>query len=820
MRGLGNLTRVRNERRVAWSLGEIRAIAGDARVAARNVTRHIAFACAVAGMLAIGMASVTALWSVVDSVLLRDLPFPDAGRLIAFGFHDERTGGLVGPSLPMLERWRRASPGAGAAGWQEMPSDVTMPRGPVRAWLGLVTPELFRVLGVRAELGRGFVGADDRPGAPPVIVLSDSLWRHGFGGDPGIIGRSIAVDGIDQTVIGVMPRSVSLVTRLASAWLPVDAALPQLAGNDTVPLLGAVARVRRRDTPQTVRRSLERLAPNGGHFINVRGNAPPDARPLRDLVVGDARPELVLLLGASLLVLVVACADAAALLVARASSRRREQAVRRAIGANRARLATVMLFETLILSLAACIAALLVTPALVAVVRELGASLVPRNAEIAVRPDAFLVAAGLVSLTTILSGIVPALLTTSGDVGDILRGGGGSAATRFVRAYDGLLVAELALTVMLLAGAGVLAKSVMKLLGSSSGMNTEHVVVASMTRPVEAWLRDPQSVQPFVRALSDSLASTPGVRSVAISLSPPAVAGALAPLRSGDDTAAATWNAITARYFDVLGTPIIRGRTFDSGDAAPSTNTIIVSAALARRLFAGTNPLGRVVYVPDGDHPERPWQPRVIVGEAADVIAPGITSPRPPDAYLPFARVPTAHLTVLVRSSLASPAALGAVQRIVRRLDPSQPVSGGRTLDDLLTESAARPRFYLAVLGAFGIVALILAGAGMFAGVWYIVQERRREIGIRVAVGAARADVASLVLMRVARLLALGLGFGLGGAWITTRFLRALLSGVSATDPVVLEIVCAVLTAGALVAVAAPLLEATRVDPIRVLRSE
>ena len=453
--------------------------------------------------------------------------------------------------------------------------------------------------------------------------------------------------------------------------------------------------------------------------------------------------------------------------------------------------------------------------------RVLGASLVPRDAEIAVRPDAFLVAAGLVSVATILSGIVPALLTTSGDAGDILRGGGvGSAAKQFVRAYDWLLVAELALTVMLLAGAGVLAKSVMKLLGSSSGMNTEHVLVASMTRPVDAWLRDRQSVRPFVRALSDSLAATPGVRSVAIALSPPAVEGALAPLRSGDDTAAATWNAITAGYFDVLGTPILRGRLFDSRDAPASTNTIMVSAALARRLFADSNPLGRVVYVPDGDHPEAPWQPRVIVGEAADVVAPGITTPRAPDAYLPFARVPTAHLTVLVRSSLASPAALGALQRIVRSLDPSQPVSGGRPLDDLLTESAARPRFYLAVLGAFGVVALILAGAGMFAGVWYIVQERRREIGIRVAVGAARADVASLVLARVARILALGLGIGLAGAWITTRFLRALLSGVSAADPAVLEIVCAVLTAGMLVAVAVPLLEATRVDPIRVLRSE
>ncbi len=388
-RRLGNVTRVREESRDAWSLGASGAMAGDARVAVRNLLRHPGFACTVAGMLAIGMASVTALWSVVDSVLVRELPFPDADRLVAFGFHDPRTGGLIGPSLPMLERWRRASPGYMAGGWQEMPYDVATPAGPVEAWVGLTTPDLFRLLGVRAELGRGFMAADDRPGAPPVIVLSDSLWREGFGGDPGIIGRSVAINGIDETVIGVMPRELSLVTRLAVAWLPLDAAIPELAANDTVALIGAVTRVRRRDTPQTVVRMLERVAPNGGRFINVGGKARAEARSLHDVVVGDARPELVLLFSASVLVLVLACADAAALLVARASSRRRAQAVRRAIGANRARLASVMLFETLAISVVASVAALLVTPALVGVVRQLGASLVPRYAEIACAPMRF-----------------------------------------------------------------------------------------------------------------------------------------------------------------------------------------------------------------------------------------------------------------------------------------------------------------------------------------------------------------------------------------------------------------------------------------------
>lgn len=797
------------------------AVGGDARFAVRSLIRHPGFAWAVAGILAIGMASVTAAWSVVDSVLVRPLPFPDADRLVSFGFRASRTGDLIGPSFPMLDRWRRASPGSTAAAWQEIPYDIGTPGSPIRAWVGLVSPNLFRVLGAGAELGRDFSAVDDQPGAAPVVVLSDSLWRSTFGGDPGIIGRSVSVNGIDHTVIGVMQRKVSLVTGAAVAWTPAGAELPDLAGNDSVPTVGAVARIGPRDTPERVRRTLDRLAPNGAKFLMLRGRAPAAALPLHDVVVGDARLELGLLFSAAVLVLVVACANAAALLVARASARRREHAVRRAIGASRARLVSATLLETLALSVVASTAALLVTPALVALVRQLGASLVPRDVEIAVHADAFLVATALALLTTVMSGVLPAVLTTRGDAADALRGAGGASAPGgYVRAYDWLLVAELAVTLMLLSGAGLLAKSVVLLLGDSSGMRTEHVVVATVMRPVEPWLRDRQSVTPFIRALVDSLQASAGVAVAAISLAPPAVPAATARVRQGDDTAAATWNAVTDGFFRVLGTPILRGRAFDSRDAPASTNTIIVSAGLAHRLFGAANPLGRVVYVPDGDHPDAPWQSRRIVGEAADVIAPGVTRPRPPDAYLPLSRVPVPHLTVLMRSSLSPGAALGIARRIVRALDPAQPVSGGQPLDGLLTESAARPKFYLAVLGAFGVVALSLAGAGMFAGMWYIVQERRREIGIRIAVGAARRDVAWLVLIRAMRLLAAGLAIGLAGVWATTRFLRALLSGVSTTDPTVLEIVCVVLIAGTLLAVAGPLLEAARVDPIRVLRAE
>lgn len=796
-------------------------VGGDVRFAVRNLIRHPGFSWAVAGILAIGMASVTAVWSVVDSVLVRALPFAQADRLVSFGFRDPRTGDLIGPSFPMLDRWRRASPGSMAAAWQEIPYDIGTPGSPVRTWIGLVSPNLFRVLGARAELGRDFSPDDDQAAAAPVVVLSDSLWRNAFGGDPGVIGRTLAVDGIDHTVIGVMQRDVSLVTGAAAAWVPAGAELPDLAANDSVPTVGAVARVGEHDAPERVRRTLERLAPNGARFMTLHGSARAAALPLQDVVVGDARVELVLMFGAAVLVLVVACANAAALLVARASARRREHAVRLAIGASRARLVSATLLETLALSLVASAAALLATPALVALVRRLGASLVPRDVEIAVHADAFLVAAALVVLTTVMSAVLPALLTTRGDAADVLRGSGGASAPgAYVRAYDWLLVAELAVTLVLLAGAGVLAKSVLVLLGSTSGMRTEHVVVATVMRPVAPWLRDRQSVTPFIRAVIDSLQASAGVAAAAISLSPPAVPAATARVRQGDDTAAATWNTITDGFFRVLGTPILRGRAFDSRDAAASRNTIIVSAGLAHRLFGAANPLGRVVYVPDGDHPDAPWQSRRIIGEAADIVAPGVTRPRPPDAYLPVARFPVPHLTVLLRSSLSAGAALGTVRRVVRAIDPAQPVSAGQSLDGLLTESAARPKFYLALLGAFGAVALSLAGAGMFAGMWYIVQERRREIGIRIAVGAARRDVASLILGRAMRLLAAGLGLGLAGTWATTRFLQALLSGVRATDPTVLAIVCAVLIGGTLLAVVGPLLEAMRVDTIQVLRAE
>ncbi|HSC31899.1 MAG TPA: ADOP family duplicated permease [Gemmatimonadaceae bacterium] len=800
-----------------------KACGDDARAAVRALRRRPGFAWVIVAMLALGMASVTAVWSVVDSVVVRGLPFPSADDLVSIGFRNPR-GGLVGPSLPMLERWRRAVPGSASAGWQEMPYDLGTPAGARRGWVATVTPDLFRVLGVRAQLGRGVTADDDRPGAPPVIVLSDSLWRDAYGADPNVVGRSMSVDGADVTVIGVMPQTVALVTPDAAAWMPLDAQMPFLADNDSIGLAGAVVRLSAGRDVDGVRRTLASLAPHGVTYGNSYGVARAAAEPLQQVIVGDVRPVLLMLFGASVLVLVVACADAAALLVARAASRRRDQAVRRALGASRARLASVMLCETLVLSAGASVAALLAAPALVGIVRRLGSSLVPRATEIAVRPDAFLVVVGLVVLTTVLSGVIPALLTTRGDAADALRTGGSlSASPVFVRAYDALLVAELAVTVVLLAGAGLLAKSVINLLGTPSGLRTEHVIVATITRPVEPWFRDRQSVLPFVRSLTDSLEATPGVVAVAIALTPPATVGVTAPLRAAGDTVAASWNVVTDQYFRVLGSPVLRGRGFDARDAPASgagVIPIVVSAGLAHRVFGSANPLGKVVYVPDGDHPAAPWQPRRIIGEVADVVAPGVTRPRPPDAYLPFARMPVAHLTVMMRASLAAGAALGAIRRIVRRLDPAQPVAGGRPLDAVLTESAARPRFYLAVLGTFGAVALLLAGGGMFAGMWYIVQERRREIGIRVAVGAERGDVVRLVLRRVARLLGAGLAIGLSGAWATTRFLRALLSGVSTTDPAVLEIVCGVLVVGTLLAIVAPLLEATRVDPMRVLRSE
>lgn len=814
----------------------------DLRYALRSFRRSPGFTAVAVFTLALGLGAATAIFSVVNGVLLRPLPYPDPDAVVRISNSWEGTPrAQLSPAEYFDYRDRSdafAAFGVYATG-QEM--NLTGSGSPERLQASYLTAGVFPALGVEPALGRAFTPEEDRPGGDRVVVLSHGLWRRRFGGSPDVVGQRITLDGVSYAVIGVMPADFRLPEDFG-AGAATELFVPLRYDRTTVPnrsrhFLLAVGRLKGGMTVERARQSLRAIA---AQFVRDYPDAyPAEMRftatvvPLREEVLGAVRPALLVLLGAVGSLLLIACANVAGLLLSRADVRRREFAIRTALGAGRGRLVRQLLVESVILAVLGGAFGLLLaawgTHALVAA--EPGD--IPRmeNVGLDVRVLGFALA---ISVATGLAfGLAPALRAGRSDLHGALKEGGGRGPTAGAarqRSQRLLVVGETALTLMLLFGAGVLARSFVNLRRVDPGFHSEHVLTGRVALPRSRY-QDPPEVTRFYRQLVDRLAHLPGV-SAAGAVSSLPLASTLGDLgvhiegrqvAEGDVSPRGYWQVVTPGYFRALGMQMLRGRAIEATDDERAPGVVVINEAMAHLYWPNENPIGRRFELGGGAGPG--WV--TVVGIVGDVRHGSLDVAPQPQMYLPHAQfrvwgsgAAISGMTIVLRTTGDPVQLAAAVRREVQALDPDLPVSDVRTMEQVVSSSLARPRFMTLLLSLFAGVALTLAAVGLYAVMAYSVSRRRHEIGIRMALGARGGQVAGMVIRQGLTLALAGIAIGLVGNLAFRRFLKSLLFEVGVADPLTLVGVSALLAGVAFVACYLPARRATRVDPAIALRDE
>jgi putative ABC transport system permease protein len=812
----------------------VSALRQDLRYAIRALRKSPAFTIVALATLALGIGANTAIFSVVNAVLLRPLPFPDSGRLVAV-YQTLPGKGVTTAGVSYLN----FADLAGRAGSFDQLGAIRMhdftlsgAGEPALVVAGTVTGGVFPLLRTRPLLGRGLAASDDAPDAAPVAVLSERLWRERFGADPAAVGKTVRLDERVFTVVGVMPSAFRSPPDRPPAELwtalvqdPVFTDLRQKRGGHYLTVVGrlksGVALAGAEAELATVAAGLAKQYPRENEGWGVR------IVPLAESLVAGVRTALWVLLGAVSLVFLIACVNVANLMLVRSSARSRELAVRTALGAGRGRLARQLVTEALVLGLAG--GALGVALA-VAGMRALRAWLpadLPRVSEVGIdaRVLVFSFFASLVA--TLVFGAGPSLAGGRANLSAALRegsaGAGESGNRRRLRRL--LIVGETAFSFVLLVGAALLIRSFVRLQEVPLGFRPAGVLTAGMSLPRTQYT-EPDQWRTFYGSLVDRLRSEPGVESAAAALPLPLAGGGLnfafsIEGRSDDGGSAndrtANYTAATPDYFRVLGVPLVAGRAFDDRDAAAAPRVCVVSSAFARRYFPGEDPLGRRLVFGFKEPVARE-----IVGVVGDVKRDGLALPSQPEMYVPFVQDPWWAAYAIVRTAGGGdPERLASAMRAdVKALDPTLPIESVAPMRQFVDDSVAQPRFRTTLLGLFGAAALLLAVLGIYGVISYSVGRRTREVGIRLALGAAPADVRRMVLGEGLALVGVGLGLGLAGALLATRYLSSLLFEVSRLDAGSWIAVAALLLLAGLAASWLPARRATRVDPVSALRAE
>ena len=804
----------------------------DVRFGLRMLRKSPGFTAVVVLTLALGIGANTAIFSVVNAVLLRPLPFARPGQLMFLSEAEPKAGltgeGVSWPAFTVLaESGRSFRAVAGLAGHA---LTLTGRGEPDDLSTVAVTGEFFSVLATKPLLGRALEPADGRDGAAPVAVLSEGLWRSRFGGDPKVVGQAITLDERSYTVAGVMPASfrTPFLSQNEQVWIPLaeDPLFSQWRTRPpTAHWLPVIARLRPGVATEQARAELRTLSAGLARQFPDEKGWRLDVEPLQQTLVGDVRTPLLLLLGAVGLVLLLACANIATLLLARATSRSREVAVRIALGADRRRIARQLLTESALLGVLGGVAgALLAWGGLTVCASLLPPGLSPFH-PIGV-DGAVLGFALLLSVTaSLVFGVAPVLSATRSDPQTNLRGGARTGEARGSQRARRLLAAtEVALAMILLAGAGLVLRSFAHLLAVSPGFATEHLVKAEVSLPRYQYTK-PEQWAAFANELTERLAARRDLEASALAVPLPIVDDAVplpftiagnAPLAEGKANTA-DFVSVSPQYFHVMGIALERGRLFTEDDAAQTPPVAVISEALARRYFPGENPLGRRMmfgFPPYGN------VAREVVGVVADIHDLSLAQKPGAMMYVPFAQAPFWGAEVVVRSRLGMAQAVDAIRSAANGIDPNLPITQAESLPQALQASVAEPRFRTLLLALFGGIALLLAAVGLYGMISFSVSQQTREIGVRMALGASRGRVQRLVLGDAARLVGLGLAVGIPAALVLTRFLGTMLFGVRPTDPLTFAGVAVVLTGVGLAAAALPARRATRVDPMVALRTE
>jgi putative ABC transport system permease protein len=804
----------------------VRNVVLDFRYAARLLLRSPAFTLVAVAALALGIGANTAIFSVVDTLLLRPLPYADADRLAVIWEHNiprDRQHNVVSPGN--FIHWQELNQSFTELSALSMTFRTTLTGAGDATELPVqyVSAGIFRILGVRPALGRDFTKQDDAPGVG-VVIISDRLWRQRFGADPTIVNRSIQLDGRPNVVAGVMPAGFSILDRTVDVWSTIG--LPPSARTPRGRWIGVVGRLKDGVTMAQAQADMVRVHQElTRRFPDFNTGWTANVVPLREELTGTVKPALWVMLGAVGFVLLIACANVGNLVLARATARQRELAVRAALGAGRGRLIRQMLVESLLLSIMGSTAGLLVAWWSVVALRTTIADRVPiaRLDQVSIDGTVLLFTAGAALVSALLFGIAPALTSAGARLTESLKDGGRSgSAARGARIRSVFVVVETALALVLLVGSGLLLRSFVALMRVDPGFDPAHTMTVKVSIPTAKY-RDAAQQQAFFNQLFEKLDALPGVTAAGgTSFLPIAGLGAATgfqivgqPKPSAGQEPVTDVRVVTHDYFKAMGVPLLRGRTFDSRDAGTNVRRVIVNQALARKHFPNEDPIGKSIIVSWNDE-----GPDEIVGVVGDVRQQDLETEARATIYWPPGRFTYPFMSVAIRTAGDPRTVVAGTVAALHELDPNVAAADVKTMDAVIDASVAQRRLTMLLLSIFAVVALVLAAVGIYGVIGYSVSQRTQEIGIRMALGAQRATVLRMVVGQAMLLAALGIAAGAGGAWGLTRLMQKLLFGVEPSDPATFVGVAGILALVAAVAASIPGLRATRVDPVIALRSE
>jgi putative ABC transport system permease protein len=801
-------------------------ILNDIRFGFRMLMKSPGFTTAVVVLLALGIGANAAIFTVASALLLHPLPYRNPQQLVSLDVKSKTND--FGGTLVRYELMRDHSQTLETAAWANDNLDMTGRGEPKQIAVARVTPNFFPVLGVQPEIGRTFSQQEGRTEGPAVVMISDALWRNQFGGDPHIVGQTVTLDTVPNEIIGVLPANVKFpFVGEPDIWTPRYFEYTLMTPQRLRMGVGYLGYVARLVPGVTAERAADEMAVMNQQYRRENPTAPDaDAgavvviSPLRELVVAGVRKKVLMLSGAVGLVLLIACANVASLLLSRALARRREIAVRVALGAARSSIVRQLLTESALLALIAGVLGVGVCWVATRALVTWGANQLPPGMPIGMDARVLLFTLVISVLTGLVFGMLPALQLSRVNVNQTLRDESRGSSGGHVRMQLGglLVVGQVALSLVLLIGAGLLLHSFRQLLGVDPGFDAQNVLSMNVSLPTVKYAKPQQQIAFFDEVLR-RVKSVPGVRSAAISAALPLTSKRITPmLPEGQAEVPLSQRpfldieAISPDWFQTMRVPLRMGRVFTAADDAQSHKVVIVNDAFAHRFWPNENPIGKSIVV--GRGPDR----SEVVGVSGDVKNKGLAQEAQAQIYVPFPQLAWANMNLLVRTSMSPESATSAVRAQIASVDPDQPIDKVQTVEELVEDSRSQSRFTMLLLGAFSVAALALAVIGIYAVLAYSVAGRRQEMAIRMALGAGRADILRLVVRQGLVMAASGIGLGLVVALLMTRLMSSMLYKVSEYDLTTFALVPMLFLVIGMVASYLPAQRATRVAPAEALR--